>query len=388
VQPLGAATECEVDLVRKRPDHGNGLRPWIPKQRPEFHLCTNESQRLNLNPLTWTSPCEDWIAAGGTREQLDALVEEAPDWQPPPQEAPADENKAKATASEDELLEALARMAPGVEFARQRAKAAKDLGVPRGAIDAEIEARRSGEHTTAPLHGWWINERWPEPADGDALLRDIITRIRRQVVMTFESALTIALWIMVAWVHNEICVHSPILNINSAEPECGKTTTMALLSFLMPRCISTVDISEAALYRAIELWEPSFCIDEFDQVLAGAGNHEGKAALASVINSGHTRGQGVLRCEKTAEGGQQPRLFKTFAPKVLGMAGRKLPPATLTRCIFVPLQRRKGTEQFVEFDHIDDLESCPPKFPLLRQKGVNRPCKRASRCGSGTSTAK
>ena len=45
---------------RKRPDHGNGLRPWIPKQRPEFHLCATESQRLNLNPLTWTSPCEDW----------------------------------------------------------------------------------------------------------------------------------------------------------------------------------------------------------------------------------------------------------------------------------------------------------------------------------------
>src|ERR1700719_2873489 len=59
VQPLRAATECEVDLVRKRPDHGNGLRTWIPKQRPEFHLCATESQRLNLNPLTWTSPCED-----------------------------------------------------------------------------------------------------------------------------------------------------------------------------------------------------------------------------------------------------------------------------------------------------------------------------------------
>ena len=60
MQPFRAATECEVDLVRKRPDHGNGLRPWIPKQRPEFHLCATESQRLNLNPLTWTSPCEDW----------------------------------------------------------------------------------------------------------------------------------------------------------------------------------------------------------------------------------------------------------------------------------------------------------------------------------------
>src|ERR1700719_1952720 len=53
VQPLRAATECEVDLVRKRPDHGNGLRPWIPKQRPEFHLCATESQRLNLNLPMW-----------------------------------------------------------------------------------------------------------------------------------------------------------------------------------------------------------------------------------------------------------------------------------------------------------------------------------------------
>jgi hypothetical protein len=55
VQPLRAATECEVDLVRKRLDHGNGLRPRIPKQRLEFHLCATES-----HPLTWTSPCEDW----------------------------------------------------------------------------------------------------------------------------------------------------------------------------------------------------------------------------------------------------------------------------------------------------------------------------------------
>jgi hypothetical protein len=41
--------------VRKRLDHGNGLRPRTPKQRLEFHLCATES-----HPLTWTSPCEDW----------------------------------------------------------------------------------------------------------------------------------------------------------------------------------------------------------------------------------------------------------------------------------------------------------------------------------------
>jgi hypothetical protein len=59
VQPLRAATECEVDLVRKRLDHGNGLRPWIPKQRLEFHLCATESQ-----PLTWTTLKEKLIKIG------------------------------------------------------------------------------------------------------------------------------------------------------------------------------------------------------------------------------------------------------------------------------------------------------------------------------------
>ena len=38
--------------MRKRPDHGIGLRPWIPKKPLELLHA-----RLNL-PLTRTSPCE------------------------------------------------------------------------------------------------------------------------------------------------------------------------------------------------------------------------------------------------------------------------------------------------------------------------------------------
>lgn len=42
--------------------------------------------------------------------------------------------------------------------------------------------------------------------------------------------------------------------------------------------------SEAAIYRAIKRWQPSFAIHEFDSVLAS----DDKAALRSVIN--FTRG--------------------------------------------------------------------------------------------------
>ena len=38
-QPLRAATECEVDLVRKTTRSWKRAQTLIPKQRPEFHLC-------------------------------------------------------------------------------------------------------------------------------------------------------------------------------------------------------------------------------------------------------------------------------------------------------------------------------------------------------------
>jgi Protein of unknown function (DUF3631)/CHC2 zinc finger len=312
---------------------------------------------LMLPRLPAKGDVSDWLAAGNTREALDRLVDQAPEWKPLTEDAGKPDQKAKATADEDALLEALAKLSPGIELARQRKKAAKELGVPPSAIDAEIEARREKE--AAPLHGHWIVEPWPEPVDGDSLLRDIIMRLRQHVVCSHDDALAIALWIMLSWVHDEVATHSPVLNINSAEPESGKSTTLGLISFLAPRCVSSVEISEAALYRAIKLWQPSFAIDEFDSVLAS----DDKTGLRSVINSGHTRGQGVVRCigdEKT------PELFPTFCPKAIGMCGRKLPAATLSRCIFVELRRKKTSEKVERFQHKDDPGLADLRRRLLR----------------------
>jgi putative DNA primase/helicase len=318
----------------------------------------------------------DWAKAGGTREQLDVLLQQAQDWKPPsssadePNKEQKPEEKAKAQAREDELLAALTK-AKGLQYERQRKAAAKELGVSPKAIDKEVRARREDDEVR-PLYGHWVVEPWPEPVDGDALLRDVINRIQRHVVISADGALVIALWVILSWVHNDVATHSPILNINSAEPESGKSTTMGLIAFLMPRCIASVEASEAAIYRAIKRWSPSFCIDEFDSVLAD----DDKAAMRSVINSGHTRGQGVLRC---IGDDKVPELFPTFAPKAIGMVGRKLPPATLSRCIFVELRRRKRGEQITKFKHEDDGELADLRRRLCRwaldNKGALRDAK-------------
>jgi putative DNA primase/helicase len=290
----------------------------------------------------------DWLAAGGTREAFDRLVEEISQSQPLTPAAGKPDEKEKAKAADDALIESLAKLRPGIAFARQRKKAAKRLGVPPSAIDAELEARREKE--VAPLHGHWIVEPWPDPVDDDSLLRDIIMRLRRHVVCSHDDALAIALWIMLSWVHDEVATHSPMLVITSAEPMSGKTTALAVVSLLIPRSIRSVEITEAALYRSIRRWQPSFALDEFDGVLAS----DDKAALRSVMNSGHTRGDGVLRINK--EKNNEPEIFPTFCPKAIGMVGRKLPPATLTRCIFVELRRRKRDETVERFKHTDDSE--------------------------------
>jgi putative DNA primase/helicase len=299
----------------------------------------------------------DWANAGGTSEQLDELLSDARDWKPSSADEAREDEKARAKAREDELLDALSKM-KGLDYVRQRKAAAEELQVTAKAVDDEVKARRE-DAVAAPLYGHWIVEPWPEPADGDSLLRDIINRIRRHVVIGHDGALVIALWIVLSWVHDEVATHSPILNINSASPECGKSTAMGLVAFLMPKCIASVDVSEAAIYRAIKRWQPSFCIDEFDSILAD----DDKAALRSVINSGHTRGQGVLRCigdDKT------PELFPTFAAKCLGMVGRKLPPATLSRCVFVELRRRRKDEYVEKFGHVDDNELADLRRRLRR----------------------
>jgi DNA primase len=83
----------------------------------------------------------DWLAAGGTREQLDALTEKAPDWQPPPPEPSDETEKTKADASDQELIDELARL-NARDYDRRRDEAADQMGIRRGTLDNEVEARR------------------------------------------------------------------------------------------------------------------------------------------------------------------------------------------------------------------------------------------------------
>jgi putative DNA primase/helicase len=258
---------------------------------------------------------------------------------------------------DEEALERLAKMPRGIARDRERKRLAREFGCSQTSIDDEVKSRQGDQ--AHPLHDHWLVEPWPEPVETDALVRDLCWRIHSHVVCSYEDMLAVSLWIMLAWSH-EAATHSPLLLVTSAEPECGKTTMLGVVTLLAPRSISTVEISDAALYRSIEVWHPTFVIDEFDNVLAD----DAKRQLRSVINSGHTRGDGVLKVNKDTH---EPELFPTFGPKAIGMVGRRLPATTMSRCIVVQLQRRKAGEKIAEkFQHKDTPELRDLRARLLR----------------------
>jgi len=295
----------------------------------------------------------DWAGAGGTAEQLMALSEQAPQWMPAPTaEAFATDMEAKKAAAEAEeqrLLDELAR-SRNLDYAKRRRAAAKELGINVGALDREVEARREAfavRRGPAPLFPHWIVEPWPEPVNGDALLPAIIGRIKRHAVLTPDETIAVGLWILMAWAHQPVAVHSPILLVTSPEANSGKSTLIDLISYLVPRGLASVGVSQGALYRTIEMYEPTIAIDEADVLLAD------NEALRSVVNSGWTRGSGVLRCVGNSN---TPHLFPTFCPKAIGMKGKKLPDTTLSRCITIEMRRKKASEPVERFQRVDDVE--------------------------------
>jgi Protein of unknown function (DUF3631)/RepB DNA-primase from phage plasmid len=257
------------------------------------------------------------------------------------------------------LIDELARLDP-ISYDRRREKAAEQLGIRVTALDEAVRQRRAklaDEAEEQPLFAHWDVKPWPEPVDGDALILALVRRIRCHVVMSIEAALTVALWIIFTWVHAAAAIHSPILIVTSPEAECGKTTLLGLIGFLVRRALSSVGISSAALYRAIEKWGPTVVIDEAD--VAFVENDELRAA----VNSGWTRGQGVLRCEGDEH---EPRLFATFCPKAIGLKGKKVPDTTASRAIAIELKRKLAHEEVTDFRHIDDSGLQELRQKLLR----------------------
>ena len=140
-----------------------------------------------------------------------------------------------------------------------------------------------------------------------------------------------------AWIHDAVAVHSPLLVITSAEPDSGKTTLLGLLARLTPRPVSGAELTGPSLFRIVDRDHATLIIDEADDIF-----HR-KSDLRHIINASWTRGTKIPR---TVQG--VTHWFDPFSPKVVGLKGMNVPGPTASRSIVVKLWPRLPEEETIE----------------------------------------
>ena len=208
---------------------------------------------------------------------------------------------------------------------------------------AEERAKQKKTSTDRPT---WHVEPATEAVNGAALFDTIEAIIAKHLILPKGAAAAIAIWVGHSWTA-EAANHTPLLALLSPEPECGKSTTIKVLTRLCRNPKPASNISPAAIYYAIEEYSPlTLFIDEMDS------QPDGGEACRNILNSGHERELAYVTRTEEIGGQRQLVEFNTFCPKVVACIGKQK-PTLMSRSIIVWLRRKRPKEVVVGLTESD-----------------------------------
>ena len=201
-----------------------------------------------------------------------------------------------------------------------------------------VHPKDFGKDDSQPSNGLVFDEPepWPEPVDGGELLSGISNVVREHMHISDEQADTVALWIVLAWIHGHKDIEvAPFLNITAATKRAGKSTLLEIVSAFVPRALPAADASPAFLFRVIEQRAPTLLLDEMD------GKRD-NSDLSAILNGSQKRNEAFVgRTTETRRNNvkdYEPSVYSTWCPKVLcGIGG--LRDTTVDRSIQIRLER-------------------------------------------------
>ncbi len=243
-----------------------------------------------------------------------------------------------------------------LEYEQVRMQEAEKLNVRVIILDQEVkkyQQQKNADNFDDELENGI--ETWGSPVNSNELITEIKSLFDKHVILSESQSITLSLWVIATYCFDVFNIF-PRLLINSPEKRCGKTTLMQLLHGLAHRALSASNVTSAAIFRSVEMWQPTLLIDEADTFIRDSEE------LRGIINSGHNKsGAYVLRVEGDSKK-REPKRYSTWSPMAIAMI--KNPPDTiLDRSIVISL-RRKLSNEFAERLNIKLFEALKP----LRQK--------------------
>lgn len=247
-------------------------------------------------------------------------------------------------------IKRLAALSP-IEYDRVRKAEAKTLGIRESTLDAEVKATRKTFETDGL--GIGCVDPWPEAVAPAQVLTDIAACIRRFIVCEPETATAAALWAAMTHFIDAVQV-APLAVITAPEKRCGKSQLLFVLGRLVNRPLTASNISPAALFRAIDAWQPTLLVDEADAFMKE--NEE----LRGLINCGHTRDSAYI--VRVVGENFTPTKFNVWGAKAISGIGH-LADTLMDRAIVLELRRKLPHES------VDRLRYAEPElFSTLTAK--------------------
>ena len=252
---------------------------------------------------------------------------------------------AVALQGSDRLRVALVRDALIVQL-----KAAKILSAA-AIVDAalRIETATPDTHQGKPLLLADVDP-WSDPVNGEAVLDEVVRTITRFIVLPTHGAVALALWILHTYLMDAWWI-SPLAVATSPTRRCGKTALLTVVTELAHRPLAASNISPAALFRAVEKYQPTLLLDEGETWLKA--NEE----LRGIVNAGHTRRTAMVI--RTVGEEHDPATFSTWCPKFIALIG-ELPDTLMDRAIVIEMRRKTAGEHVerLRLDHLPNI--CDP----------------------------
>ena len=172
----------------------------------------------------------------------------------------------------------------------------------------------------------------------------LLAVIKAHIACEDYQAMVVVLWIMKTWCTGAFKV-APILVIMAMTKGAGKTQLLYLISLLSRDSLYTADITPAALYRYVDMYGSTLCLDEADSF--------GIDKLRGLLNSGFNEGGCVVRCIGPDN---EPVKFNTFGDKAIAGIGATLPETVEDRSIIMKMRRKRKNDVKLKVYDIKPLE--------------------------------
>jgi len=304
---------------------------------------------LELPDLEEKEDISDWIEKGDTEEKLLQLIKQAPDF------TLKKYDKGTGKPINPKLKDRIKTIIPNlIHLVRDQGRTKYLLCKNNQFVIEDYfieEDKRYSPKQNLPIK--MLNPSILKRSfnlDTAQLVTEIDDFIKSYLEMPLDSDyLVLALWVFHTYLIEKFNT-TPILYFYGVK-ETGKSRAGEVLSELAFRTQRLTSLTEATLFRSVELFKPTLIIDEIR--LWGRGGNQG---LADLMKTTYKRGLKVSRVNMNKNGEDQIEHFDTFTPLVI-CTTESIPDIIESRCILFTMQKNRNPqiEKMIDKKWANDL---------------------------------